>query len=498
MVSSPAKLGKQSRQTSQVNMKNDSINPSDRGRRLLPVVIDQLASTDPTRVFVSIPLTTSIQDGFRDITFEEISRAINRCAWWIEANIGRNESNDTFETINYIGPQDLSSPMNSADGHLSLLDSLECTTLLVPEVVPPLTRIILSQRQARTLTIQNLDELLHPGPVNPYPYTKTFDEARQDSFVVLHTSGSTGFPKPVILTHGTVAHHDTFLIPPPPGEASVASAIFSNKRVFIGLGLFHSAAMCSVAFAIYSNTTLVIPPPVPMTAELANQAHLHGNLDVSFLSPSILVDIAKNPSHLDNIRRLKHVTYGGGPLPRETGEMIRAQTHLFVNFGATETGYYPLLPTDAEDWEYMSFSSRMGIELRPFTGELYELVFIRNAELSLFQGVFSTFPTLHEYRTKDLSSKHPYKPGLWKFEGRSDDVIVCSTGQKVNPIEMEGLVNSHPSVVSAIVCGQGRERVSLLVEARDPPRDEDERAALIKELWPFIENVNDEQGKEQF
>jgi acyl-coenzyme A synthetase/AMP-(fatty) acid ligase len=343
--------------------------------------------------------------------------------------------------------------------------------------------------------IQNLDELFHPDPVNLYPYTKTFDEARQDPFVVLHTSGSTGFPKPVILTHGTLAHHDTFLIPPPPGEAPVASAIFSNKRVFMGLGLFHSAAMCSVAFAIYSNTTLVIPPPVPMTAELANQAHLHRRLDVSFLSPSILVDISKNPWYLDNIRRLKYVTYGGGPLPRETGEIIRAQTHLFVNFGATETGYYPLLLTEPEAWGYMSFSSRMGIELRPFTGDLYELMFIRNAELSLFQAAFSIFPTLHEYRTKDLFSKHQHKPGLWKFEGRSDDVIVCSTGQKFNPIGMEGLVNSHPSVVSVIVCGQGREEVSLLVETRNPPRDEDERAAFVKELWPLIEKADEKKSR---
>jgi acyl-coenzyme A synthetase/AMP-(fatty) acid ligase len=347
----------------------------------------------------------------------------------------------------------------------------------------------------RTLTIQNLDELLQPDPVSPYPYTKTFDQARQDPFVVLHTSGSTGFPKPVILTHGTVAHHDTFLLPPAPGEAPVAAAIFSNKRVFIGLSLFHSAAMCSIAFAIYSNTTLVIPPPVPRNAEVANQAHLHGNLDVSFLSPSILVDISRNPLYLENLRRLKHVTYGGGPLPRETGEVIRAQSHLFINFGATETGYYPLLLTDPEDWEYMSFSSRMGIEFRPFTGDLYELIFIRNAGLNLFQGVFSTFPTLHEYRTKDIFSKHPQKPGLWKFEGRSDDVIVCSTGQKFNPMGMEGSVNSHPAVVSAIVCGQGRKRVSLLVEARNPPGDEDERRALVKELMPVIEKANEKESR---
>jgi hypothetical protein len=91
MVSSAAKLGKQSRQISQVSMKNTTINPLNAGGDFSPSL--------SISVFVSIPLTTRIQDGFRDITFEEIS-----CAWWIEANIGRN---DTFKTINYVGPQDL-------------------------------------------------------------------------------------------------------------------------------------------------------------------------------------------------------------------------------------------------------------------------------------------------------------------------------------------------------------------------------------------------------
>jgi hypothetical protein len=76
----------------------------DYGRRLLPTVIDQLAETNPTRVFVSIPLTSNIEDGFQDITFKTLALAINRCAWWMEHTLGRSE---TFETLNYVGPQDL-------------------------------------------------------------------------------------------------------------------------------------------------------------------------------------------------------------------------------------------------------------------------------------------------------------------------------------------------------------------------------------------------------
>lgn len=46
----------------------------------------------------------------------------------------------------------------------------------------------------RVLQIPGNEELLD-GPLFPdYPFEKTFEEARTDPFVVLHTSGSTGTP----------------------------------------------------------------------------------------------------------------------------------------------------------------------------------------------------------------------------------------------------------------------------------------------------------------
>lgn len=77
---------------------------SNQGRRLLPNVVDELGAGDPSRIFVSIPKSTNIQDGFRDVDFRDLSRAISRCAWWIEETLGCSRS---FETLNYVGPQDL-------------------------------------------------------------------------------------------------------------------------------------------------------------------------------------------------------------------------------------------------------------------------------------------------------------------------------------------------------------------------------------------------------
>ena len=74
------------------------------GKRLITTLIDEVATSDATHVFVSIPRTARIEDGFDDITFGDLARAVNRCAWWMERKLQRSE---TFETLNYVGPQDL-------------------------------------------------------------------------------------------------------------------------------------------------------------------------------------------------------------------------------------------------------------------------------------------------------------------------------------------------------------------------------------------------------
>lgn len=46
--------------------------------------------------------------------------------------------------------------------------------------------------------------------VPPFPYNKTYNQAVEDPVVVLHTSGSTGFPKPIVARVGMVSIGDTF------------------------------------------------------------------------------------------------------------------------------------------------------------------------------------------------------------------------------------------------------------------------------------------------
>ena len=74
------------------------------GQRLLPTLVDEIASEDPDRAIVSLPVGRNPSDGYEDVNFASLARAINRCSWWLEKNLGKSSS---FKTLFYIGPQDL-------------------------------------------------------------------------------------------------------------------------------------------------------------------------------------------------------------------------------------------------------------------------------------------------------------------------------------------------------------------------------------------------------
>ena len=77
---------------------------ADCGHRLLPNFIDEIASVNPSLTFVEIPKTDDVHDGLRQITFGDLARCIDKCAWWIHAQLGRRHG---FPTLTYVGPHDL-------------------------------------------------------------------------------------------------------------------------------------------------------------------------------------------------------------------------------------------------------------------------------------------------------------------------------------------------------------------------------------------------------
>ena len=246
-----------------------------------------------------------------------------------------------------------------------------------------------------------------------------------------------------------------------------------------------------LAKALYYGLVPVLAPSnTPMNAELVDLMHRFDLVECSVVAPSILQEIAKTPSYLKSLQTLDVIAYGGGPLPREAGEIICSVTKLHNLMGGSEMFALATEMVDQKDWDYLRFSPMTGSELRHHSKGLWELYFVRQPALHLYQGIFSTFPELQEYNTNDLYSKHPTTPNLWRYSGRADDIITLTNGEKLNPTAMEDCINGHPDIESVLVVGQARFQTALLVEARNPPVTDYDREKLKDSLWPLMEQAN--------
>ena len=99
----------------------------------------------------------------------------------------------------------LTSPRNSVAAHANLFDILDCNVLISPNPRPPTVDAILASiKGISAFDVPSVDELLSTTYPH-YPYNKTFEDAKNEPLAVLHTSGSTGLPKPIIWTHDWAA-----------------------------------------------------------------------------------------------------------------------------------------------------------------------------------------------------------------------------------------------------------------------------------------------------
>ncbi|KAI9836987.1 MAG: hypothetical protein M1819_000636 [Sarea resinae] len=480
----------------------------DFGKRLVPRVVDEVATQHPHRAYASIPKSSNLQDGYRDISYAVFANAINRVAWWLDSTLGKGTSG--LPTITYLGPPDLryfvlaiaaakvgykvlfTSPRNSVEGHLSVLEKTDCR-ILIRDAHSKFGKV-LEKRAMRDIIGLGIDDVLAEEAVPHYAYEKKYEDVENEPFLVLHTSGSTGLPKPIMITNGLMASWDALhLIGPTDGKEIWVKCV-EKARVYSAFPPFHAAGVVfSLCASIFSETVIIYSPSDrPLNVDLAYEVMKVAKPDGAALPPSVLEDIRNFPEAFDLLKELKFVCFGGGPLTKHAGDAVSENTRLFSIMGATETFIIPsLLHRNSADWEWFEFHPSGGVEFRPRTGDLYELVVVRNEKKPFYQGTFFTFPDTNEYSMKDLYAKHPTKPGLWVHRGRADDVLVLSNGEKVNPVDMEQTISSHPDVRSALVLGQGKFQTALLIElAEKSPLWKEDAKTRIEAFWSYVEEAN--------
>jgi acyl-CoA synthetase (AMP-forming)/AMP-acid ligase II len=70
----------------------------------LPAVLDHIAANDPQRTFISVPKSSDLSQGFRDIDYGTWGKAVDKYAHWLGTQI---EGDSKAEVILYFGPLDI-------------------------------------------------------------------------------------------------------------------------------------------------------------------------------------------------------------------------------------------------------------------------------------------------------------------------------------------------------------------------------------------------------
>ena len=252
---------------------------------------------------------------------------------------------------------------------------------------------------------------------------------------LIYTSGTSGLPKPIELTHGNHLWSAR--------DSASRLGMTRTDRWLLCLPLFHISGLSIVMRSLIYGTTVVITPGFD-TEEIERAIKEHDITHISLVS-TMLGRLMALPQAA-GLDRLKVVLLGGGPLPPKLiEEAVDRGIPVAPTYGLTEcASQVATLAPGQEEKE----SNSVGPPLS------HTQVRIDEAGRILIQG-----PTVAPseiaadgwLHTGDLGQIDD--AGHLHVFGRADSVIVTG-GENVAPEEIEGVMITHPDVCDVTVFGR--------------------------------------------
>ncbi|KAJ5939197.1 hypothetical protein N7466_002331 [Penicillium verhagenii] len=472
-------------------------------------ITDEIATTDPSRLYCTQSISPDVTQGWKDVTFSGLVSAANRMALWIEENVA---SSRAPETLAYVATNDiryvafilacmrlrhtalLLSPRNSEQASHHVMGLTNCTKLVyTTEKSRQVNGLTAAYTSLKAWEVPDLWEVFDdssPGPSIEDPAEDPEDRVA----IYIHSSGTTGMPKAVPMTNGyLLAVGGLSRLPVPENrERTLQFPALQGERslAMITNPFFHLIGLTYMMYPMLFSTPFVLSPDKPMTAELLTHIVEEKKPTSVFFAPSVLEDLAGSELGVKALQSFDSIGYGGAPLAPEVGNRITEWTYLQTVLGTSECGVFgSLRHEDKKDWAYFEWNPHTGLKMSDAGDGFFELIVSRGDSRD-GKCTFHTYPDLQEYHTGDLFTPHPEKENLWLYSGRKDDIIVLSNGEKFNPTLMEEIITGNPLVTQAIVIGQGRFQSSLLIE---PHWDtwNDSANDFINKIWPTVKKANE-------
>jgi fatty-acyl-CoA synthase len=288
---------------------------------------------------------------------------------------------------------------------------------------------------------------------------KSLDE--NDVINMQYTSGTTGFPKGVMLTHRNVVNNGRMV-----GDVM---GMTEADKLLIQVPLFHCfGCVMSTMNAVYHGSTMVVleffDPLKALTAINAECCTAVNGV------PTMFVAILNHPDFTRyDLTSLRTGIMAGAPCPEETMNQVREKMHceeVVIAFGQTECS--PVMTMTRRDDSVELRTSTVGRLLPDIEGKIIDPETGKDLPTDIqgeivtrsscvMKGYYKMPEATAEaidkdgwLHTGDLGEVD--KNGYFKVTGRIKDMIIRG-GENIYPREIEEFLYKHPKVVNVQVIG---------------------------------------------
>jgi long-chain acyl-CoA synthetase len=285
----------------------------------------------------------------------------------------------------------------------------------------------------------------------------------EDLATIMYTSGTTGNPKGVMLTHGNLLSN---------ASSSLEVQPLNPEHVLLNwLPLSHIFARTVDHYqTLIAGTDLVLAESAETVMENVQEVQPTHLACVPRLYEKVLAACTAPDPEVTKKRlrgafgtRIYWLSSGGAPLPKAIAKIyLEAKLPLFQGYGLTETS--PVVSFN-RPW-----ANKVGTVGQALPG--VEIKIALDGEVicrgpNIMRGYYhnpeATAEVLHDgwFSTGDLGSLD--EEGYLSITGRKKELMVLSNGKKLVPSHLEGLLIADECIDQAAIYGEGRNFVSALI-----------------------------------